>query len=192
VSFSIKVDTRDLDAKLNTLGGKAPLAMSRAINRTIGTVQTHTVRAIAADTKLAQKDVRKGLELQRATPRRLVATLTASSRRLVLYAFKARQTKAGVSYNLGGGRAFAPGAFIAKMRSGHVGVFRRRTSGPGSRPERRGPAPHFSWLPIDELQGPSMGRVFKKLLENRLVREAKQLMAKNLAHEVKFLLRGRG
>ena len=41
-------------------------------------------------------------------------------------AYPARQTKRGVSVLINvGSRAIIPSAFIAKMRSGHVGVFRR-------------------------------------------------------------------
>lgn len=56
-----------------------------------------------------------------------------------LVAYPARQTRRGVTVEVNRGkRTLIPGAFVATMKSGHQGVFRRR--GPGR-------------LPIDELRG---------------------------------------
>lgn len=185
---TVKYDDREVRRQLHRLGADADLAMARAINKTIASVQTSATRAIAQDVGLKQSDVRRALELVRATRKRLVATLSASSRRLTLLAFGARETRRGVTYRLRRGRGLVPDGFIAEMRSGHVGVFRRVLPTRSRKGKPRGsPA-----LPIEEAHGPSVGRVFKQLLEIRLVQEARALMPKHLAHEVRFLLRKRG
>jgi hypothetical protein len=68
------------------------------------------------------------------------------------------------------------GAFIARMLSGHRGVFKRRA---------------VPRLPIVELFGPSLPRVFTRAtIAAARTRLAGELLAKNLAHEIQFLVRG--
>lgn len=175
MSVVVTADISRFQTQVRALGARAPLAAARALNRSMASVQTAAVRDVAADLHIAQKDVRRGFSLERATASTLLARLVVTGRRLPLLAFRARQTQRGVSYDLGRGRKVAGGAFIATMRSGHVGVFRRRAA-------RR--------LPILELFGPSLPRVFTaaKLAAARL-RLAEELMRKNLAHEIAFLAR---
>lgn len=177
MSVLVTADLSIFRRQIQALGDRAPLAAARALNRSIASVQTAAVREMAKDLNLAQKDVRKGLEIKRATRQSLLATLTVTSRRIVLLAFGARQTARGVTYNLGRGRRLAAGAFIAQMRSGHVGVFRRR-----GRPR----------LPLTrELRGPSLPRVFtREAIQSARERLAEDLLRKNLAHEVEFLVSG--
>jgi len=177
IRVEVLVDMRAAQQELRELADKAPLAVARALNKTIRSVQTQTVRAIAADVGLAQKDVRKGLTLELATRQRLLARLAVSTRRIGLHAFRARQTKRGVTYKLPGGRGRVPSGFIARMKSGHVGVFKRWG------PKR---------LPITELRGPSLGRVFESKVAQVLKQSVRQLFDKYLAHEIDFLRRGRG
>jgi hypothetical protein len=187
VSVIVTADIRRFEREVRQLGERFPVAAARALNRTMATAQTRAVREIAADTGLAQREVRKALDVTRATPRRLLATLAAASRRLVLTAFKARPVAAGVTYSTGRGRRLIPGAFIATMRSGHVGVFKRLRAS-----VRRSPGAWSPNLPIDELRGPSIQRVALKILAARLAKDIADVFPKNLAHEVSFLLRGRG
>ncbi|HUH20455.1 MAG TPA: phage tail protein, partial [Gaiellaceae bacterium] len=163
-----------VDRTLAGVGTKVPLAVMRALNRTITSVQTAAVREMATDLNILQGFVRKGLTLERATLESQRARLYVNAKRIPLIAFRARQTRQGVTYSLGRGRGLVRGAFVATMGTGHTGVFRRRT-------RRR--------LPIIELSGPSLGRVFAK---NRRARQdlAQDLMRKNLVHEWKFATRG--
>jgi len=175
MAITVTVDISGMRRQLLAIGDKAPLAAARALNRSIASVQTAAVRDIASDLKLAQKDVRKGMTLERATRQTLRARLIVTGRRLALHAFRARPTRAGVSYDLGRGRTVAPGAFIATMRSRHIGVFRRRD-------KRR--------LPIDELFGPSLPHVFTAArISAARAALAADLLRKNLTHEVEFLAR---
>jgi len=175
MAITVTVDISGMRRQLLAIGDKAPLAAARALNRSIASVQTAAVRDIATDLKLAQKDVRKGMVIERATRATLKARLIVTGRRLALYAFRARQTRLGASYDLGRGRTVAPGSFISTMRSTHIGVFRRRG-------KRR--------LPIDELFGPSLPHVFvaARIAEARKALAA-DLLRKNLTHRVEFLAR---
>jgi hypothetical protein len=177
MSVLVTADLSTFRRQIAALGDKAPLAVARALNRSIASVQTAAVRDMAKDLNLAQKDVRKGLEITKATRQSLLATLRVTSKRLLLMAFGARQTAKGVTYNLGRGRTLAEGAFIAAMKSGHVGVFRR--VGRARLPLTR------------ELRGPSLPHVFTAE-RIRAAREAlaQDLLRKNLTHEVEFLVSG--
>jgi hypothetical protein len=102
-------------------------AASRALNRAISTVRTDVTRKLAKELGLAQTPIRERLEIQSASPKRLEATLVVSSKPVPLIEYAARQTKPGVTYRGPQGRRLLRGSFIARMRSGHVGVFKRRT-----------------------------------------------------------------
>lgn len=170
----VTADLSRFQIELRYLGAQAPLAAARALNRSGSSVQTAAVRAVAGDLKIAQKDVRPAMRLERATARSLVARLVVTGKRIALYAFRARQTRQGVTYDLGRGRRVALGAFIARMGTGHVGVFRRRTA---------------KRLPLSrELMGPSLPHVFTAAaIAAERERLAHELLQKNLRHEIAFL-----
>jgi len=187
MSLTVTADLSIFRRQLRDLGAQAPVAASRALNRSIGSVQTAAVRELARDMKLPAKRVRQGMALTRSTPRTLVAQLVVTSRRIVLSAFRARQTKRGVTYDVGQGRKLLPGAFLASMRSGHVGVFKRVVP---SR-SRRGLPRSSPALPIQERFGPSLPFVFTRdRIRQARERLAEDLMRKNLIHEVEFAARG--
>lgn len=154
------------------------MAVVRALNRSIISARTVQVRSISKDMGLKQADVRKVMTIGQATAELHVASLTAAGARIPLYAFSAkgpmpsRGRGRGVTYRLPGGRGRAEHAFIAKMRSGHIGVFQRRGKGR---------------LPIAELHGPSIPKVFEKFTPEARARGQEQL-TKNLAHELTRLV----
>lgn len=176
--ITARYEDREIRQALLTLRDDATLAIARALNKSIVTVRSASVKEIAKNVGLSQKDVRAVMGTKLATRTDLEASVTVTGKRIPLLKFRARQTRAGVSYRLSGGRGQAPGAFIATMRSGHQGVFRRRGR---------------ARLPIDELHGPSLPHVFSQgVITAALRRLAKAVMPKNLAHEISFLLRKRG
>lgn len=194
--LEVRLDPSKHRAMLAALGDDVAVATLRALKRTGDSTRTHAERLLADDTGLRKKDVARALRLEPPTVRHLVATLHVSGARLPLLAFGARQTRRGVTYRLPTGRGTAPSAFIARMRSGHEGVFRRRAAAGPLRARRRGAraaAAGFLMvprLPIDELRGPSLPQVFMKETINRaLVVHAETTFDKNLAHESAFLLR---
>lgn len=182
MAIQITADISGFRRELRSLGTKAPLAAARALNRSMASVQTQAVRELAGDLGIAQRDVRRGMALQRATRSKLSATLTVTGRRIPLIAFKAKgpepsRGRGRVTYRIGSrARTTVAGAFITTMRSGHRGVFRRRG---------------IPRLPILELFGPSLPRVFTQAkITAARTRLAAELLAKNLAHEIRFLVSG--
>lgn len=161
---------------LNKILDRGPQAILRAMNRAAISGRVVMVREIARDLGLRQAALADTIAVRTAamTGRgTFVASVVATGKRLPLSRWKVRQTRQGVTANLPGGAGRYPGAFLATMRSGHLGVFRRRGA------ER---------LPIRELFGPSVPHVFHKYLPLGTVRAQEQL-AKNLAHEMRFALR---
>lgn len=178
---SVRIDLADYAAQI-------PRAMVRAMNRAIGSGRTAIVREMARDTGLKSKDVRDAIVLREASLNRPVASISAPLKRLPLFKFNARGPEPsrgrgrGVSYNLPGarGRSVIRNAFIATMGSGHRGVFVRVPGG-----NRRGPAPNRSQLPIRELFGPSLGKVFNKF-KPLGVQRVEASFKTNFDHELVF------
>jgi hypothetical protein len=169
--------TEALTRRMLEIGQDAPKANARAVNKTLSTLKTATVRALAGELGLRNKDITPAIALQRATYGRQIGTLTVTGKRMPLIAFGARQTKAGVSYRLPGGRGLIPSGFIATMRSGHTGVFARRT-------KRR--------LPIVEQFGPSLPGAFVKAgLLTAMQARAETALETNLTHEIDWIIQQR-
>jgi|SRR5581483_9990065 len=161
--------------RLAALGANAPLAVSRALNRTMVSIRRKVIRALAQEVSIRQADVAPATTLLRSTARGMTAVIRVSGRRIPLVAFGARQTAAGVTYRLSaGGRGLVPGSFLATMASGHRGVFRRKGR---------------TRLPILELFGPSLPYVtIRRRLFQAQQAAGVALLERNLQHEIDFLL----
>lgn len=184
-----RLSLADVERGLANLHAKYPNAVARAINRAADSGRVAMTRAVAKDTGLAQKNVKPEIQIARATAWKPAAQIWVSGRRLPLIAFKARGPEPsrgrgrGVSYRLPGGQKKNAHAFLATMRSGHRGVFKRV---PGA--NRRGPKPNRSQLPITELHGPSLPHVFEKHMDAGKKR-AQEALVKNLQSEIRFALK---
>lgn len=180
LKLEIKPNLKDFKDGLRRLRDRAPVAIARAINRTLAAERTQAKRAIAADTGLRAKDVDAALQVDKATPARLRAFITVSGRRIPLIGFSARGPEPsrgrgkGVSYRLPKGRGRHAQAFIARMKSGHRGVYVRTT------PQR---------LPIIELFGPSLPKVFEEKYLGNAPERAQATLATNLRHEISYALK---
>lgn len=167
---------------IDRLKEKAPIAIARALNKSIASAKTVMVRVIGQDMGLKAVDVRDRIGLRPATANHHVATLYAHASRIPLIDFNAKSTKSGVIYRIGsGGRQRISNAFIARVKGplpsgvvspGHTGVFVRRGK---------------TRLPIDQLFGPSIWGVFKKNEAVGIARGQEQL-EKNLKSEFRFAL----
>lgn len=152
---------------------RAASAIVRALNRTLTTGNAEMARLIAADMKMKVGDVKKAVRQKKASVGDASVTLAAPLKRLPLYLFGAKGPRpsrgrgAGVVSKLQGRM---PHAFIARMPSGHEGVF-----------ERKG----MSRLPIKELYGPSIGHVFGKF-RPQVAESMAAVFAKNIDHEISF------
>lgn len=76
-----------------------------------------------------------------------------------------------------------PNAFVARMSSGHVGIFERDA----------GKTRHDSNLPIHELKGDAFAQmVGEKSVRDELTKDAIDTLEKRLDHEIERILRGYG
>jgi hypothetical protein len=153
------------------LSREYPRAASAGLNRTADAARSLAVKEIARNIGAKQKTVRDATKVSKANPNKLEARVTAFGKRIPIYDLGARQTAKGVTYKAGEkGRKLIPSAFIAEMKSGHVGVFKRIGK------ER---------LPIVELKGPSVPVVFSRktiqtvlltMIDDRLQKEIDQAL----------------
>ncbi len=148
------------------------------------------VSVIAGDIGVKSSVVKDRIRVELATPERLRARLYANAKRIPLIELGAKGPEPsrgrgrGVSVKgQGGGRRTIANAFIATMRSGHRGVFERAAGASG----RRGAPPHRSQLPIRELFGPSIWKVFTKY-EHVGLERGREALIKNLQSEFRFVL----
>ncbi len=166
-----------------------------AINKSIVSTRAFSVREVAKEYKITQKEVRDELKISRASINRMEARIVGSgSPGIALYKFSptpnripstVRLKSGGYSPKKGikvmvhrGQRKVAKGAFIARMASGHVGVFKRSKEGK---------------LPIDELFGPSPLRILDRpVYHDKIDKFAAETMDKNMAHEAEFYLKKAG
>ena len=109
-------------------------AAPAALNRTATSKRSQAVKLVAADLGIKQATVRERMNIRRATGSNLESAVQASGKRIPIIELKPTpstvirpQPGKGVRYfnPFKGGRRLIPGSFIAQMRSGHVGVFKR-------------------------------------------------------------------
>lgn len=168
----------DLQGRLRALGAAAPVAVMRAVNRTAATGRTRSIRLLTKATGLARKTVAPSVAVRRATPETGEASIRFTGRRIPLIRF-ARAARPGRPVTIPDDLTVTPDlptpAFAQRMpRSGHLGIFKRRTT---------------KHLPISELRGPSI----PELIASRIPGLALELtpdLRKNLEHEIDFLVSG--
>lgn len=174
MTTTVRVDMAEWRHAIALLRSSAPPAIVRALNRSAASGSVVMVRLVAQDLRLKQADVKSRITIRPASPNDLRVQLIASGARIPLVSFSARERSGrGVTAGLPSGRGVYPQAFIARMASGHRGVFMRK-----GRPR----------LPIVELFGPSIPHVFRKYVPETALRVLEQL-TKNLVSEMRFALR---
>ena len=197
--MEITLDANGLDKAIRTLAkvhGGLGKALERTLNRTGPGMRTDAVREIRSIYHAKAKRVRKDLYVTKASARHGVLevrlNVNKGARKLGLPEFKTRPTrpttrppKAGVLVSVRkdkGGKRIKHG-FVARMKSGHVGVFVRMVEG-GKRVGR---------LPVAELKGPSVsGMLRNEAVQKNAHAKAQERANKRLPHEVKHVLRQAG
>jgi len=177
---------RALRGTLRTLTERlAPRALATALNRTAADARRATVRQVAREKQLPQKHLRRRVRTRRATARRPATAVWFGVRSIKLADVSGAaptQTRRGARV----GRRAVAGGFVAKMPSGHVGVFTRRQPsqrvGPGARDRPRARRA----LPVDEA-------VIRLLPEGETIlrREARQAMRERMPVHLRRALRRR-
>ncbi len=162
-------------------------AIVNAVNRAAQGARTDAVKKARERYYVKAKDVRKTIELKRATYENQAAIVRAEGSPLALSKFRitprqppARRRKKPVKAKVlrGGGGGEIPGAFVAQMESGHIGVFVR-----AGKPR----------LPIKEKFGPSVPQMLEHESVTEYVEErAREILEQRFEHELNRLLRGVG
>ena len=131
------------------------LAVMRALNKAVDQGKVATARSVRDDGgyKIKVSTIKAQIKVKKASQGSLRAAIIAKGKPIPLINYGARQTSKGVTVSVQKGRRLIPGAFIATMQGGHVGVFVHDTRKQQVHKKVRG-----SWhqLPIRELYGPSV------------------------------------
>lgn len=170
---------RDLDRLRR---GVRRSGIRRSLNRTIRGVRTAASSEFRSEFNAKKRDVDRRLKVRLARGLDTEAALQVTASAMPMVAFGARQTKRGVSVRIrkGGGRQRFRHAFIARMPSGHRGVFERRT-----------PSTHR--LPIDELFSTAPVQYLDRpAVVGRLGDVARERLVRELNHEIQRRARARG
>ena len=181
LDLNVQADVREVERMLSkTQRSIIPKATTSTLNKVAVSVQKEATKLIAKDIGLTQKEVRKHLNIYKASWRNLSSSITAKGTRIPLGKLGPRQLKrGGVTYKgRGGVRKKLPGAFVATMNSGHKGVYKRAG-------KKR--------LPIIERFGASIPHVFiQERIDKAMHIVAKQRWGKVWPHEVRFRLQKAG
>lgn len=179
MELNVRIDVKKVTAMLNeTQKSIMPKATARAINKTMTTVSAQAARDIKKDIggKLSISEIKASIAINKANPTALYAMLYAKGRRIPIIKIDpyARQDSLGVNYKTGRGRGHIPHAFIAVMKKGHRGVFKRKNN---------------TRFPIQELNGPSIPKVFtNEIIMQAMERIAKERWARVFLQEINFAL----
>lgn len=156
LDVDIRPAIREISKEFNDLKGtEINRGIARALNEMIGKSKVQASRSIRDTYKVKSAYIKDQIKPDKATRSRLTATLRVVFNPMPVYAFSPRQTDKGVTVNIMGKKELLKSAFIAKMGSGHIGVFARGTATNNSfifrtkRVKYKG-----SWdkdLPIDEI-----------------------------------------
>ena len=170
---------RWISEALKTMPRRIPRLITRVLNRTANTIRVRTVKRIAGEVMLKQKQIRPAVKVLKARFTQQIAAVRVASWRFPLLDFSARQIKSGVSYRISrkAGRKRIKSAFIASVGvGGHRGVFKRVGT-------RR--------LPIQELRGPSIPAVLEDApgMLKGLEEEASVELAKNIDAQIALMVK---
>lgn len=159
-----------------------PTATARALNKTAAQGKTQAGREISTRYNITSRVAGRQIRVTRANKSSLTAIVRPSGRKLPVMAFQARQTAAGVKVQIkrGSPKVIAH-AFIARTRSGHVGVFARGRYS-GGRFVHQKPR-----LPITELFTVGVPQAFgSRVVIEALQRKVREKFPGILEHEIRF------
>ena len=169
MSATFKLDSRLVERSLKQFGRRLPAIAATALNRTAKGAATAWTGAVSGYMRgaIQKRAIRRQIKIFKSHKRKLTATLAVKNKAIPLIKFNARGPYPsrgkgqGVSYKIGGTRRRRRHAFIAKIKGkGKRGVFQRAGK---------------DRLPIYELFGPSIHRVFRDTVNVVRVRAARQL-----------------
>jgi Prophage minor tail protein Z (GPZ) len=188
----IAIDVRaDIDRAIRSLTELQrtviPTTTARALNKTAAQAKTQAGREIRTRYNISSRIVGRHITVFRATKTgatSLTAIVRPFGRKFQVIAFQARQTPAGVRIQIkrGSPKVIAH-AFIARLKSGHLGVFARGVYS-GRRFVHQKPR-----LPITELFTVGVPQAFgNRVVIEALQRKVREKFPGILEHEIRFAI----
>lgn len=182
------------DEILKKLGENSSKAQADALNRTLAGMRTDATRLIVKQSGLKRPEVFKSFSLIKASGKSAApkAVVNISGSPVPVYKFAARpaapmtgKTRGGVSYRVGESRIKFQHAFVAKMHSGHIGVFGRSNDRFMQKNKNRNA--------IDEQFGPSVPQFAgRETVENPVMDKAAERFSKRFDQQVNRFLKSKG
>lgn len=185
----ITVDAQQIERAEELLRGipdGVSKAITNAINRAVEGARADAVRKVRERYYIKARDVRDAIRIEKATYKNQSAIIHAKGSPVALSKFRitpskppAKRRKKPITARVVRGMGSQiPGAFVARMRTGHIGVFKRAGK---------------ARLPIRQLYGPSIPQMLGHESVTRYVEErAIVRLEERLEHEIDRLLRGVG
>ncbi|GIO09666.1 hypothetical protein J31TS6_56940 [Brevibacillus reuszeri] len=178
---------------LQHIPGAAPKALSRAMNRAVDSAKTEASRKARETYHVKHKDVLDTINVSKSSPSNLQAMVLSRGHVLALTKFQVRagkpQPARAAAMRWDKGRPFKivvrvkrgdggpiKKAFVAQMKSGHLGVFHRVN-------KKR--------LPLVQRFGPSVPEMLGNIkVTDAVDRRAEAVMDERLDHEIRRILEG--
>ena len=179
-------DLEQAQAFLKGFGKTAERSVARVANRVAAGVRTDAVREVRKEYSVKSTTVRGSFRIKKAGNNVLQAAAISSGPRLGLIHFGARPGKPNgrrtpVSVQITKSRKVVENAFVARMPSGHVGVFER------SGKKGRNNNPSLERIrELHTLAVPTMAS--NKDVEEQIRQNAYERFSKNLRHEIDYAL----
>lgn len=156
----VTVDDEEITKHLALLrGGVIRRTLAKALNYAAARAMTQAKRLIAEKRNIKVSEAGAALKLDRAATNRLYAQINATGKPIPLSKVlgSKKQTQKGVIVSPSKGRKTTIlGAFIARMASGHVGIFIRAKSKTRRVTREKGDRTYTSELPIIQMTSPSV------------------------------------
>jgi Prophage minor tail protein Z (GPZ). len=160
-------------------------ALANAINRGSSRLKTGASKKVREVYAIQSSAINgsTNTKIQKASTRNLAGFISFAGYKIPLYKFKVTpkapnsKRKVVAAVKKGGGTTFEE-AFVAELKSGHVGIFERKTS---------------KRFPIEEKMGLAMAQMVRnKDIVSSLEKEAQETVNQRIEHEIDRLLNGYG
>ncbi|MCI6381335.1 phage tail protein [Fusobacterium mortiferum] len=193
----VTIDSKDIEAarkSLSHISNGIERAISAAINHSLGKAKTSLKRKVREEYFIKDSDVEKTLKTKKSTISTLSGTIISTSTRTALSKFNVKTSSSGltVAIKKGTGRVPVTGKpilygkpFLAKFKTGHIGVMQRKTEKKQrvAKGEWKSPMQELFTLSIPQMLGnPSV--------QNYIEEYASDLVQNRFYHEVDRLIRG--
>jgi hypothetical protein len=173
---------KEVEKQLGQFKGKAPTAISRALNRAAANAKTNASKKAREEYIVKASDIKSSINISKATKSKLGASVVSKGERLGLHKFKVSPKaprhknppkSLKVSVKKGSGKKLLH-AFIADINGGKV--FERTSK---------------ARLPIRQLYGPAIPQMLGNVsVKNYIESESAKVFNQRLEHEIKNILEG--